>query len=685
MIRSVEYARGVLRSGSFAAQIGAAAFERSTRSRASILADPGGVIADEAARSLRLGGCAYPGNGLVAGECDQYMGSGQRRGLSPEAGTDQICARVLTVAAERVEPDGTGRRHEGGIGRRAGRSARLAACAIGAGERRSPSSELQSCALPSAPYLEPLTASRTVGPCSLRLCGGCALTSRFDVCIAPSPLHRQSTSLDPAKPTFWSLQRPYCLPASHVVAMPQIPRKPLPVRTAATAAAPPPPPVDWTKQITERFRQALSTNRMNELSSRTASMRSQSSRQSQASRHSSQSRPSRLVTRHGYDVNGDASEGQESFDLGALPTHTSLKNLPLIPTPPMDDSSRRFRNQLHALSETPCKWENPGLLDEAMKSIPLESIYREADEEAEVLQATADSIGKKAAWAHQDCVIRALLKWFRNSFFTWVNNPACSQCRGPTIGKGMCAPTPDEKALGGNRVELYQCAAQGCGAFERFPRYNDAFVLMQTRRGRAGEWVNCFGMLCRAMGSRVRWIWNSDDFVWAEVYSEYRKRWVHVDPCEAQFDKPLMYTDGWHRKLGYCIAFSHDGCMDVTRRYCRNPVRQASKRDKAPEAVLHYILDEIRAQRRRDMDKSDKFRLEGEDAREAKELRHYYVAQLTHEIARLVLPGSNARKSPAQLADEQKARELAEERRQRLQALQGKPDTQRSPNDDGAR
>lgn len=123
--------------------------------------------------------------------------------------------------------------------------------------------------------------------------------------------------------------------------------------------------------------------------------------------------------------------------------------------------------------------------------------------------------------------------------------------------------------------------------------------------------------------------------------------------------------------------------MDVTRRYCRNPIRMASKRDKAPEAVLHYILDEIRALRRRDMDKPEKFRLEGEDAREARELRHYYVAQLTHEIAKIILPGTDSRKTPSQLADEQKAHELAEERRMRLQAMTDKQEPR--PNTDGAR
>jgi len=228
------------------------------------------------------------------------------------------------------------------------------------------------------------------------------------------------------------------------------------------------------------------------------------------------------------------------------PSYNSLKNIPLHPTPPTDTKSIRFRHLLHKLSKMPLNWENPGLLDDALKSVPLERIYAEAQEEEQIYLAEAASLGPNHVpkWGYQDCVVKALLKWFRNGFFSWVNNPYCSKCGTPTSAYGMAAPNEEESARGASSVEVYQCSNAQCGGYERFPRYNDAFVLMDTRKGRVGEWTNCFGMLCRAMGVRVRWVWNSEDACWIEVYSVHRKRFVAVDPCEGYFDRPYSYTDG---------------------------------------------------------------------------------------------------------------------------------------------
>lgn len=254
----------------------------------------------------------------------------------------------------------------------------------------------------------------------------------------------------------------------------------------------------------------------------------------------------------------------------------------------------------------------------------------------------------------EDFLVLELLRWFKEAFFSWVNCLPCSRCGGSTQNQGSLSPTTDDLRWGAQRVENHFC--QSCQLSTRFPRcgfallsvvptyftvagfshlalltrrepvcpiknsnqlaftelfnltnvvqvcslsantrYNNPEKLLQTRRGRCGEWANCFTLCCRALGLEARYVWDStgtnscslkgsegslttsplfrwegseqskqfccpalSDHVWTEVYSLSQRRWLHCDSCENACDKPLLYEAGWGKKLSYILAFSKD-------------------------------------------------------------------------------------------------------------------------------
>jgi len=115
---------------------------------------------------------------------------------------------------------------------------------------------------------------------------------------------------------------------------------------------------------------------------------------------------------------------------------------------------------------------------------------------------------------------------------------------------GYVFPNEKERRGKASRTEIYQC--HKCGAFTRFPRFNSATWVIDHKRGRCGEYsILCYRFL-RALGHEARWVVDWADHVWAEV--RIGGRWVHLDPCEAAVDRPLLYQE-WGKRQTYILAF----------------------------------------------------------------------------------------------------------------------------------
>uniref|UniRef100_A0A8C6TQZ2 Peptide-N(4)-(N-acetyl-beta-glucosaminyl)asparagine amidase n=1 Tax=Neogobius melanostomus TaxID=47308 RepID=A0A8C6TQZ2_9GOBI len=284
--------------------------------------------------------------------------------------------------------------------------------------------------------------------------------------------------------------------------------------------------------------------------------------------------------------------GQASAQGGATASVSIISPVPSQPAtpvqqPPSLESSMNFLVTLQSNFQHVMVYENPEIQRKARSSIPHEQLSSNAEKRMQ--EAKEADPGCKVG--KEDFVVLELLRWFKQDFFSWVDALPCSRCGGRTQNTGALSPSTEDLRWGAQRVENHFC--QTCQLSNRFPRYNNPEKLLETRRGRCGEWANCFTLCCRAMGLEARYVWDSTDHVWTEVYSPSQRRWLHCDSCENTCDKPLLYEVGWGKKLSYILAFSRDQVVDVTWRYsCKHP-EVLSRRTKVQEAWLLHTINSL--------------------------------------------------------------------------------------------
>ncbi|CAI4229909.1 unnamed protein product [Auanema sp. JU1783] len=187
---------------------------------------------------------------------------------------------------------------------------------------------------------------------------------------------------------------------------------------------------------------------------------------------------------------------------------------------------------------------------------------------------------------------KALLEWFKNDFFSWVDTPTCSFCGKKPDPKNQqkVEPNAEEAADNANYTEVYVCE---CGNEVRFARYDNPTVLLRTRAGRCGEWTKCFALFAASLEFDFRIAYDISDHLWTELWIPELDRWVHCDSCENVIDSPLLYEKGWQKKLSYVIAVGTDHIHDVSWRYVLNNLEALKRRGIVREAVLARFLSKL--------------------------------------------------------------------------------------------
>ncbi|KAJ7973469.1 Peptide-N(4)-(N-acetyl-beta-glucosaminyl)asparagine amidase [Quillaja saponaria] len=292
------------------------------------------------------------------------------------------------------------------------------------------------------------------------------------------------------------------------------------------------------------------------------------------------------------------------------------------------EDNGQFESRIRPYIDQVLMYEDSIRQEAARKTVPVEEL-----EEKALVSLAKEGNWKPSKSERDHAFLLQLLFWFKQSF-RWVHEPPCDGCGNKTVIQGMATALPSETLYGASRVEQYRCTC--CLKFTRFPRYNDPMKLLETRRGRCGEWANCFTLYCRAFGYESRLVLSFTDHVWTECFSQMLGRWMHLDPCEGVYDQPLLYEKGWNKKLDYIIAIAQDGVYDVTKRYTRRWHEVLSRRDLITEPALSAVLSNMTKECRRGLESELFYELEGRDQKERQALESDLHSS---DDALLLLPG----------------------------------------------
>lgn len=89
--------------------------------------------------------------------------------------------------------------------------------------------------------------------------------------------------------------------------------------------------------------------------------------------------------------------------------------------------------------------------------------------------------------------------------------------------------------------------------------------------------------------------------MWTEAW--IHDKWVHIDPCEAAINEPLIY-EGWGKSPTFIIAYSASEIVDATFTYSSNETTVWERRE--AEGITPSIFAEMLAKAQKQLDDLNK-------------------------------------------------------------------------------
>lgn len=202
--------------------------------------------------------------------------------------------------------------------------------------------------------------------------------------------------------------------------------------------------------------------------------------------------------------------------------------------------------------------EEKRAIQEFLQSFVVDTGKEEGVEGQSIAQKYAfnSTFASTATLEAQTAQIKELLLWFREQFPYYYSKCDYSHCnnneKDGNLYLGSVYPSKAERMDDARAgvCELFLC--KSCEKVSRFPRYHAMNKVIESRKGRCGEYSILIMRILQELGYSARYVADWADHVWCEVHLD--GRWIHVDSCEACINEPHLYH-GWGKNQTYIFAF----------------------------------------------------------------------------------------------------------------------------------